>query len=1529
MSGYHPGELRDLWREQLADGVQKVKLWETNIPHPNIDYLGRGYNIIFGNVLETTVGGDKGYRHPIFQIDSSNEQLPSDWRWLWPKKVDVMDKMACDTSMSSKTATSSQSISDAIDTASTETVDTSSDIDAEVVQLKHKYAHTKSDSFKDITGQTKGGSNTVVITTATCSVYEASLNAFDYPEFDPVFKEAVDSLPAVYDHTSQDQYLQFISTYGTHVVVSVLMGARYGKFYIIDTDVLEDMERAEKTKAEKFEASAYVRVSYRGVGVGVGVGRSEGEEDTKAEEKEKALSNAASEEKTFSIGAEYNSDVKEWAAQSSSSPMPIGNKIMPLAELIINHLDATKGANMLRAYSDYQPSDVIPEEASFSKCYLSTSENTLFKGYNNRVSILAKCKQGFSAMGGSFTHLWNFNGDIQVDALSTSSKQLMEDLSGYHKLRLQIVAVKKLIQEGAAMLKAYADANNMDNLSKLFGKVTDPHLVKKFLDGKLDSLEMEKKDFLQGIGNGLAVFGNSPLGDMAVEFVKNQPLMKSILDIGKNLVGEVKQKHTILDAETLVFNPDATTQTPPEQQLNLKSVETHANILLAVLQTLKARQNNQGGDDQDKTQTLFDIDSLSNAGKEVIGSLANFLSAQVKTYMTDSLQKWSKFDANINDVYALFGDDIKKEEKNVKSTPLFQKVLERITQEADIHGNTLLGLRNSLSFLFPHSDDTWVCGGGTMGVEGTSKSSMGFCSAYCCSSGAWKTENRVWSRQNNVDMKKRTSEMVAGCSGGYSVVSGGIMISDYQEGRFVQVVTSRPDGDNGWKCGIEWSEEDYIDYPPSFKCYAKCARAMGNRVPCSTYSEPLVNGHASVQCGTNSELALSGGWDVQSKGITYFKRTQFLGIHPVEGARGFRCELGTSHDSITGSCFVRCCEAPVSAVEDEVVKDSQSCAPYWRGARVNAENGDLIPPGRQLPPRRTIPLTTMGNTLDGEEKMDAGRILVSQNGEFFARFHPFQDMLIVYEQLGCKETHTIARMKLFGNVKCSHEAGSVDDKIRSFYKYELSSFKGEVDAEEKVESEEVSSEADSTDDLESGENPDGTFPATSSETRGYEQSLDNGADFAKSSIDSLAIKRAMTASIQNGGAVASENANKKVAVDHEFAWMRPFLDFNLERDEEWSEMMNSPAWQKHFRESGGAFGILMRFFHGVSKQTHIQLTKNGLGVFFPGSEESCSEFEITKDNMGFIQLNDNGDLTFKDDEGNALHVFKFSNCRLFHRKLNADKSVLENGQMMFLNSALVSKNKLFTLVFLPGGALAVVRQVKSNIYCRPPSLIWTTGKSAQNPAEYMTKFEELIEFNRKVKEGWVVRLQEDNNLVMFDDSSNVMWSSKSTGMGIGKANLYLEDNGELQIVDAVGTTLWSARLGVVKSCVTLRQKLKIRSHRLGAGSELKPGEGGLISKNSQYIVFIQKGDDNVNNLELWRNSDEDCKGVRIATIRKNVNVLKLDPAGVYADQDLFLKLDGEVPLNEITLDDSGHLWAHGGRNHRREVSKSFDASMEL
>ena len=267
--------------------------------YPNIDYLGSCYDIFKGNP-ETTKGLDPGIKSlGIFQFTYNQGLTTADGRYSIPDGTTVNDAQSCSFSFSSGITKNTGSYMDSLKVH----------VDASFKGWGASFS--ASTDYQDMETSTQNGKTVFVSSQARCEAYGASIND---AEFTDDFIDTVSYLPDVLNSSTQGTYISFIHEYGTHVLISLMMGGRYGV-------------RSE------FKTSDYSSLASSGINVKASAGYSGlvhvgGSLDTD-EKKEAAqtFNNLRTTFKMYQVGGDPPIDVNgtafEWAQTVKEDPLPL------------------------------------------------------------------------------------------------------------------------------------------------------------------------------------------------------------------------------------------------------------------------------------------------------------------------------------------------------------------------------------------------------------------------------------------------------------------------------------------------------------------------------------------------------------------------------------------------------------------------------------------------------------------------------------------------------------------------------------------------------------------------------------------------------------------------------------------------------------------------------------------------------------------------------------------------------------------------------------------------------------------------------------------------------------------------------------------------------------------------------------------------------------------------------------------------------------------------------------------------------
>jgi len=311
--------------------------------NPGIEFLGSGYDIIQGNPRNPYVGGDPGWKmRPIFQLNYREDKTTTDQHmWKIPDGTNVFGLSTCNTDYSSTQITGSTSYQSELDTSVTHK--------NKWIGLFYRQRYTVSQQWKNTIKATTDYASIVTQTVAECSVYYANFEASRLPVFTQDFVNSLDALPATYD---ADAYWQFLTIFGTNVIMELTLGGYRGEIYNMSREAYSDMT---KNEYDVNECSKFSIFGYKGT--------NDVRTDTQIKMGD-AFDQASTHQFSYNVGGTYDSDMKRWMQNSQQNPLPIAIVLANITEVMfdnytghynISNLDK-KRTNMemaLETYCDY------------------------------------------------------------------------------------------------------------------------------------------------------------------------------------------------------------------------------------------------------------------------------------------------------------------------------------------------------------------------------------------------------------------------------------------------------------------------------------------------------------------------------------------------------------------------------------------------------------------------------------------------------------------------------------------------------------------------------------------------------------------------------------------------------------------------------------------------------------------------------------------------------------------------------------------------------------------------------------------------------------------------------------------------------------------------------------------------------------------------------------------------------------------------------------------------------------------------
>jgi len=311
---------------------------------PNIGYLFRGYNLMFGNPLPTEGATiDPGFRQPIFKAAYKSHKVTPDNRYIQPDGTSIQDcGGSCSMSFQTKEIMDAKSYQSSLENKVSASVGAS--------YGGFSAAFSASASFKEVQERTSKTSSKFTQSAATCCSYLSQLLNYDKPPLTDNFINALKVLneqPAEFAK-SQGAYFDFIQTFGTHYIREATLGALFGQQSEISNEAWTSMKESGRSISAEAEASGY--------GVAVSAGYMNDKQKKQASE----FAKSSTKQKKFTIGSPPPADgnVATWVQQSHTSPAPMSLKIAPITDIFkfkVEGVDVSKAVqgNLQKALDGY------------------------------------------------------------------------------------------------------------------------------------------------------------------------------------------------------------------------------------------------------------------------------------------------------------------------------------------------------------------------------------------------------------------------------------------------------------------------------------------------------------------------------------------------------------------------------------------------------------------------------------------------------------------------------------------------------------------------------------------------------------------------------------------------------------------------------------------------------------------------------------------------------------------------------------------------------------------------------------------------------------------------------------------------------------------------------------------------------------------------------------------------------------------------------------------------------------------------
>ena len=181
----------------------------------NIGYLFKGYNILTGNPLSPK-NFDPGFQAMIFEATYEEDRYTADRRYKIPDNVDVTSKQSCNSKYSSETVMTLSEYQKSLRAK----VSVSGSAAIKIVDA----AFSASIEYNRVKKTVESNTMSIIKSEAFCTVYEALMNTGTPPKLSGNFIASLKRVAGTKD------YGRFLDAFGTHFVLSMNMGARFGTF---------------------------------------------------------------------------------------------------------------------------------------------------------------------------------------------------------------------------------------------------------------------------------------------------------------------------------------------------------------------------------------------------------------------------------------------------------------------------------------------------------------------------------------------------------------------------------------------------------------------------------------------------------------------------------------------------------------------------------------------------------------------------------------------------------------------------------------------------------------------------------------------------------------------------------------------------------------------------------------------------------------------------------------------------------------------------------------------------------------------------------------------------------------------------------------------------------------------------------------------------------------------------------------------------------------------------------------------------
>mmetsp|Transcript_13623 Transcript_13623/g.20520 ORF Transcript_13623/g.20520 Transcript_13623/m.20520 type:complete len:547 (-) Transcript_13623:30-1670(-) len=330
--------------------------WVTNCQErfPNVDYFGRGYNLVTAN--PHNVGGIEmsGFGLAIFSSGNySNGKITSDGRFLVPNGWQIVRSVSCSYDATSVEINGMTSFA--------ETLSKQSKINGDVKLPIAKITFSANDQYKEVQKNIYEEHTTVTESYVECAVYTGEIQPFELPDLDSGFVAGVARIPTQFNNSTKDFFFDiWFPAFGTSHIVASVMGGSYGQRAFIDNIKVSTM-LSEGISIEN--AASASLLSQTG-----------GRDTLTNQQKEEAATFDKNKKKSgqWSYGGRPSSTIQAWLDSVESEPNPVivtsrSNIYLLTSSFFPNMTDIDLKLQALQNATD-QYCSVLEEEHLIEQC---------------------------------------------------------------------------------------------------------------------------------------------------------------------------------------------------------------------------------------------------------------------------------------------------------------------------------------------------------------------------------------------------------------------------------------------------------------------------------------------------------------------------------------------------------------------------------------------------------------------------------------------------------------------------------------------------------------------------------------------------------------------------------------------------------------------------------------------------------------------------------------------------------------------------------------------------------------------------------------------------------------------------------------------------------------------------------------------------------------------------------------------------------------------------------------------------------